>query len=172
MLIPGKIVPELEVPMLGADTWRLANSASENFTLLVVYRGLHCPICKSQLEALKEKMPRFDELGVTPFCVSMDSEKRANKTFEDWEIRGVPIGYDLSQEQATDWGLYLSSGFKDPEPELFAEPAMFLIRPTAELYAAYYQNVPFARPRWDDLIEGIEYILKHDYPTRGTETKA
>ncbi|GGY42658.1 peroxiredoxin-like family protein [Parvularcula lutaonensis] len=171
MLIPGKHVPELELSMLGADNWRLANAASENFTLLVFYRGYHCPICKSQLQELKQHLGRFEELGVSPFAVSMDSQERAQKTFEEWEIRGVPLLFDLTREQAKDWGLYLSKGFQESEPEIFSEPAMFLVRPSGELYAAYYQSVPFARPKFEDLAEGIEYILKKDYPTRGTETE-
>lgn len=171
MLMPGKQVPELEVQMLGADNWRLANAASENFTLLVFYRGLHCPICKSQLEELKGHLGKFEELGVSPFAISMDSQERAEKTFEEWDIRGIPLLYELSREQVKEWGLYLSAGFQDGEPEVFSEPAMFLIRPSGELYAAYVQNVPFARPKFKDLASGIEYILNKDYPTRGTETE-
>lgn len=171
MLIPGKTFPEFEVPMLGADTWRLVNAASENFTLLIVYRGLHCPLCQKQLEELNEKMDLFHEHGVKPFAVSMDSQDRADKTFAEWKVRNVPLGYEMSREQAEELGLFISEGVKDGEPEIFAEPAMFLVRPNGELYASWIQSMPFARPALDDLLSGIETILNKDYPPRGTETK-
>lgn len=170
MLIPGNTVPELEVSMLGADSWRLANSAAEHFTMLVFYRGVHCPICKGQLELLNERIDDFAAMGVNIFALSMDSEDRARRAFEEWEIRRVPLGYDLTLEQARDWGLYISEGFQDSEPQFFSEPATFLVRPDNELYAAYVQSVPFGRPDLDSLKSGIEFVLQKDYPTRGTAT--
>jgi peroxiredoxin len=170
MLIPGKPVPELEVDMLGADSWRLANAASENFTLLIFYRGLHCPLCKEQLGTLNGMMDRFDELGVKPFALSMDNQERAQQTFEDWDVRNVPMGFNLKEEQARQWGLYISKGIQEGEPDRFSEPGMFLVRPSGELYAAFVQSVPFARPTLDDLASGIEFILNKDYPARGTES--
>jgi peroxiredoxin len=171
MLIPGKTFPEFEVPMLGADTWRLVNAASENFTLLIVYRGLHCPLCKEQLEELNDKIEIFAEHGVKPFAVSMDSKERADQTFAEWKVRSVPLGYEMTREQADELGLFVSEGISESEPEIFAEPAMFLVRPNGELFATWAQSVPFARPTFDDLISGIEFILNKDYPPRGTETK-
>jgi peroxiredoxin len=168
MLIPGKTVPELEVDMLGADSWRLANAAAEHFTMLLFYRGLHCPICQKQLEELNGKLGRFDELGIKVFALSMDNAERANKTFEEWDIRNVPLGYGLTREKAEEWGLYISEGFQDEEPEVFSEPATLLVRPSGELYAAYYQSVPFARPQLDDLASGLEFIIDKNYPARGT----
>ncbi|NNU15200.1 AhpC/TSA family protein [Parvularcula sp. ZS-1/3] len=171
MLTPGKIVPELEVPMLGGDSWRLANSAAQNFTMLIFYRGLHCPICKKQLKQFLEHRERFEELGVTTVAISMDSQKRASKAYENWELNGLTLLHDLPEATAREWGLYISEGFQESEPEVFSEPGLFLIRPTGELYAAYVQSVPFSRPPFDDLASGLEYIMKNDYPARGTLTK-
>ena len=44
-LIPRQPVPALEVPTVGGTGWRLADQKPETFTLVVFYRGLHCPIC-------------------------------------------------------------------------------------------------------------------------------
>lgn len=44
-LMPRQPVPALEVPTVGGGTWRLADQHPESFTMVVFYRGLHCPIC-------------------------------------------------------------------------------------------------------------------------------
>lgn len=44
-LIPRQPVPALEVATVGGGTWKLADQTPENFTMVVFFRGLHCPIC-------------------------------------------------------------------------------------------------------------------------------
>lgn len=44
---PRAPVPALSLPMVGGGQFELAQSAPKTFTLLVAYRGLHCPICKT-----------------------------------------------------------------------------------------------------------------------------
>ena len=44
VLKPRQPVPALEVDTLDGP-WSLADQSSENFTMVVFYRGLHCPIC-------------------------------------------------------------------------------------------------------------------------------
>ena len=44
VLKPREAVPALEVETLNGS-WSLADQNPENFTMVVFYRGLHCPIC-------------------------------------------------------------------------------------------------------------------------------
>ena len=44
-LLPRKPVPSLEFDTVGGSRWSLAAQKPQNFTMLVFYRGLHCPIC-------------------------------------------------------------------------------------------------------------------------------
>jgi hypothetical protein len=48
-LIPRQPVPPLEVDLAGGGSFHLERETPANFTLVVFYRGLHCPICKTQL---------------------------------------------------------------------------------------------------------------------------
>lgn len=98
----------------------------------------------------------------------MDTEKRAKKAGEEWNIPNLPVAYNLSQEQAKSYGLYLSKAISDKEPEVFSEPGMFLIKPDGTLYFSSVQNAPFTRPAMSDLINAIDFIKKEDYPARGT----
>ena len=41
-LVPRQRVPDLIVPIVGGSTWSLAEQTPQKFTLIVVFRGLHC----------------------------------------------------------------------------------------------------------------------------------
>ena len=62
-LVPRQPVPELEVPTVGGDAWKLSESAPENFAMVVFYRGLHCPICAGYLGDLDRKRDDFRGVG-------------------------------------------------------------------------------------------------------------
>lgn len=167
MILPRTKVPNLELDLINDTKWKLTDQTPDNFTLIVFYRGLHCPVCKKQLEALAGKLDKFTERGTNVIAVSADSEESAKKAGEDWNIPSLPIGYDLSFEKAAEYGLHMSKGVSDKEPDYFTEPGIFLVRPDGELYFSSVQSMPFARPQFDDILGAIDYVLKNNYPARG-----
>ena len=108
-LVPRQRVPDLVVPIVGGSTWSLAEQTPQQFTLIVVYRGLHCPICSHYLADLNRKTEAFNELGVDVLVLSSDDEARASQAKHDWKLGSLPVGYNLSIETARKWGLYISS---------------------------------------------------------------
>ncbi len=167
MIKPNQEAPELDLDLINDTHWRLASQQSDSFTMLVFYRGLHCPKCKKQLESLASKLEDFSQRGVHVIAISCNTEELAKKTAEEWDISELPIGYNLSIEKAREWGLFISDAISDKEPEQFSEPGIFLIHPDKTLYAAVIQTMPFARPKWDDMLQAIDFIKKKDYPARG-----
>ena len=166
MLKPREKTPDLNINLVNDTEWTLDKQDPKAFTMLIVYRGIHCPVCKNYLEALQTKLSKFDDLGVNVIAISSDTEKTAKKTYDDWDIGDIPIGFEFSIEDARKWGLFISKGIKE-EPETFIEPGLFLIRPNQELYAASIQTMPFARPDFDDLMKAIKFVVAKDYPARG-----
>ncbi len=164
---PRTKVPAVSLPTVGGGQFELAQSAPKTFTLLVVYRGLHCPICKTYLRDLDRKLGDFEALGVKAIAVSTDTQERAEQSKAEWGIGHLPIAYGLGIEQARTWGLFISAGIKDGEPPLFAEPGLFLIRPDQTLYAASLQTMPFARPSFSDVLAAVKFVTEKDYPARG-----
>jgi peroxiredoxin len=77
-LKPRLKVPELSLPVVGGGTFALAQDPPATFTMLVVYRGLHCPICKTYLRDLDRKLVEFESLGVKAVAVSTDTVERAD----------------------------------------------------------------------------------------------
>lgn len=168
---PGKPAPDIELPLTIQARFELAAQKPDNFTMLLFYRGSHCPICKKQLEELGGRLSDFTDRGISPFAISMDGEDRAMKVDAEWETGNLPLVYDLSEDKAREWGLYISSKREgSEEPEVFSEPGIALIRPDGTLYMIQQQSVPFGRPSFDALLEGIDFVLDKDYPVRGDLT--
>ncbi|MFD3002101.1 redoxin domain-containing protein [Pontibacter toksunensis] len=136
-------------------------------TLLIVYRGYHCPVCKSYIPQLDKMRIQFEEMGVQVIAASSDSKERAEQTVEEWEINELKVGYGLSIEKAREFGLYISKGIKEEEPEIFSEPGLFLIKLDRPLYAAAIQTMPFARPNLRELLQGLQFVKQSDYLARG-----
>ncbi len=167
--MPGDQAPPLAVHAMGGDPINIANEAAEKFTVILFYRGVHCPVCRQQLEELNGKINEFEQAGITVHAVSMDSEERAKRQKEEWDIANIRIGYGLTEDSARKWGLFISGKEKDSEPDRFCEPGMAILYPDKTIYALYLQTAPFARPGLDDLLKGLNFISENNYPIRGKE---
>ena len=44
-LMPNEQAPVLSLPLVGGGVWTLAEQKPKNFTMVIFYRGLHCPLC-------------------------------------------------------------------------------------------------------------------------------
>lgn len=165
-VLPRKEVPRLIVDTTSGMQWHLRDQKPENFTMVIFYRGLLCPVCKSYLQELNKKIEDFRERGVNVICISANNQSLAEKTVKEWEVDNLTIGYDFNTEDARKWDLYVSEGIND-EPEVFFEPGLFLIKPDNTLYSASIQTMPFARPKFDELLKAIDFLLDKDYPARG-----
>ena len=63
-MIPRQPVPPLEVPRLSGSRLQLSPGSARNFTLLVFYRGYHCPLCRTYLTELNRLYDEFIARGV------------------------------------------------------------------------------------------------------------
>jgi peroxiredoxin len=171
VLKPRQPVPELNISTL-QGAWSLADQAPENFTLIVFYRGLHCPICSKYMAELNKMTTEFAEIGVSILGLSSDGEDRAQQAMDDWGLSNISVGYSLSVEQARAWGLHRSAGrgltsIGIEEPAEFSEPGMFLVRPDNTLYWGQVSTMPFARPHFREILGALNFALANDYPARG-----
>ena len=172
MLMPRQSVPALQVPTLAHGPFRLADDAAPNFTLVVFYRGLHCPICLKYLLELGRLQPEFDKRGVKVIALSSDGQDRAQAMAAKLGAPGLRMGYGLGLASAREWGLYISTSrgttsIGIEEPALFSEPGVFIVRPDGTLYYGAVQTMPFARPHFDELLAAIDFAMAKGYPARG-----
>lgn len=166
-LMPSEPAPNLSVATTGGGRWTLSDQKPEGFTMVVFYRGRHCPICKSYLSELNGRLAEFEEAGVEVVAVSMDDEARAKESVATWELDRLNVGYGLGEADARGWGLYLSQAIKDGEPQLFSEPGLFLIDPEGKLYLINVSSMPFARPQLEGLAGKLAFARDKSYPARG-----
>jgi peroxiredoxin len=171
-LIPRQPVPALAVPLVAGGRFDIENEKSDHFTFVVFYRGLHCPICRTQLGELETKLPEFTKRGVSVVALSSDTAERAERAKREWKLANLRLGYGLDLALARKWGLYISTsrGMTSTgveEPPLFSEPGMFLVRPDRTLYFASVQTMPFARPHFTDILAALDFVMAKNYPARG-----
>lgn len=171
-LIPRQNVPQLAVKTLGGGDWDISLDKPDQFTMVVFYRGYHCPVCKVYLPELEALQGEFAKRGTTVIAISSDTEERAALCRAEWRIPTLPIGWGLDVEVGRSWGLYVSrsrgkSSSGVQEPAIFTEPGLFLVRPDKTLYAASVVTMPFARPHFKEILQALDFFKQHNYPARG-----
>jgi peroxiredoxin len=175
MLIPRQPVPTLQLDTLAHEAYELATDAPERFSMVVFYRGLHCPVCAKYLLELGRLLPEFEKRGVKVIAVSSDNAGRAGEMAAKVQAPALRFGHGLSLPNAREWGLYISTSrgktsIGVEEPALFSEPGIFIVRPDGTLYYGAVQTMPFARPYFEELLAAIDFAISKDYPARGEYT--
>lgn len=164
---PRQSAPGLEVKLLDGGTWRLAEAKPQSFSMIVVYRGLHCPICKTYLGELDAKLPEFAKRGVDVVAISTDPRDRAEKAKAEWGLNNLAIGYDLPIATAREWDLFISRAIREGETPEFSEPGLFLVRPDNTLFYSSRSSAPWGRPSFDQMLRGIDIVAERKMPARG-----
>ncbi|MTI09676.1 peroxiredoxin-like family protein [Curvivirga aplysinae] len=175
MLLPRKETPDLALPTVSHGDYKLSTDAPENFSLVVFYRGLHCPICATYLKELERLSEDFAAKGVKIIAVSSDGEERAKEMADKIGATNLRVAYDLPLAKAKEWGLSISTSRGKTsigimEPDLFSEPGVFLVKPDQTLYYASVQTMPFVRPVFKEMLGALDFVIANDYPARGEYT--
>lgn len=167
--MPGAKAPALDLPLADGGRFVLADQAPDTFTMLVFYRGLHCPVCKGFLGKVDAAVAEFEKVGTKVVAISMDPQDRAEKAVAEWGLKNLKVAYGLTEDAARAYGLYISQSIKDAETATFAEPGLFLINKSGAFYMINISNMPFARPDISDLPQKIAFATQNGYPARGTK---
>ena len=169
-LAAGQKFPKIEVPLVSGGTLAIGEgtAASDNWRLVVIYRGKHCPICLRYLKQLEELKGDFEAAGLDVVAISGDGLEKASAVVSEKEL-SFPVGYDLSISQMASLGLYISDPRSPKETDQpFSEPGLFVIRPDNTIQIIDISNAPFARPDLAGILGGVKFIRENDYPVRGT----
>lgn len=170
-LTPNAQTPQLALPLTPegtTDDLKLGAGVDGRFTLVVFFRGLHCPVCRKQLGELDRRLDDLAEAGIgRVVAVSMETPERSTELVESWKLENLSVAHSLTEASAREWGLYISTAINDGEPDLFNEPGMFVLDSDGSLFWSSVASMPFGRPALDDVIAGLKFAQKNDYPARG-----
>ena len=162
----GKPVPEMTFAKVGGGNVTVGG-LRDRWSLLVVYRGKHCPRCKKYLNKFNAMLAEWDAI-MDVVVVSADTEDKANADVAEfgWSF---DLGYGLTEAQMHALGLYVSDPLFEAETTTrFAEPGTFAIRANGELMLVDISNGPAARPDLEELLDGMRFNIINDRPVRGT----
>lgn len=170
MLLPRQPAPELALPLTRGGITEDIAKGDGRFTMLVFFRGRHCPVCRQQLRDVQRRLDDLHEAGVSRvIAISSETPARSRELVDEWELDRLDVAHDLDPKAAQrDWNLFVSEGINEDEPDLFTEPGVFLVdNETGEVYWQVVSSMPFSRPDVDEIIAGVRYAIEKDYPARG-----
>lgn len=169
-VIPGDTMPAIDARLVGGGRWALAREKAEKLALLAFYRGIFCPVCRTWLADLERLVPELERRGVSVIALTCDKKDAAEKAVKEWGLKTLRVGYNLAPDDARQAGLYISEGrglnpaTGQKEPMLFTEPAVLLVRPEGELYAAWIQSTPYARPHLAEILTAVDNFVAKNLP--------
>jgi peroxiredoxin len=162
----GSAMPELALPRVGGGMVELGTGTG--WQMVVVYRGKHCPICRTYLKTLDGLLDEFQGAGVDVIAISGDPKDKAESEARDEGWR-FPVGYDLSPDDMRAMALYISEPRSPQETDRpFPEPGLFIVNPNGKIHVVDISNAPFARPDLAGVLKGLKFIQEKQYPIRGT----
>lgn len=162
----GASMPEMTLDAVGGGTVTLGG-ARDGWQAVFVYRGLHCPICKSYLGKLEAMKDKFAALDTELLAVSGDPKEKAEAFAAEVGLT-LPVAYGLSVEQMGALGLYVSTPRSDTETDRpFPEPGLFVVSPEGKAHIVEIAKAPFIRPDLDLVVRGLDRA-RDGYPIRGT----
>ena len=170
-LTSGGAMPAITLPLVCGDEATLGQTSASNvWQIIIIYRGIHCPICQKYLKRLEELREGFTKASAEILAVSGDPLEKAREMVEKHDLK-FPVAYDLSIQQMTQLGLYISEPRSPQETDRpFAEPATFALNKKGKIQLIELSNTPFNRADLSELLETLEWIDENDYPIRGTHS--
>ncbi|MEP2946446.1 MAG: redoxin domain-containing protein [Lentilitoribacter sp.] len=163
----GEIIETFDISSVNNDEPITIGGTKDRWTMLVVYRGRHCPRCKRYLNKLNDMLSSWTDV-MDVFVISADTKEKALADREEfgWNFE---LGYGLTVDRMRELGLYVSEPLSEAETtDLFSEPGTFAIRPDGSLMLVDISNGPAARPDLDELLDGMKFNINNDRPVRGT----
>lgn len=164
---PADPFPPIAFNMMSGGAERVADSLGK-WVMLIVYRGDHCPRCKTYIARLHELEDAYSARGVEIRLATMDPEHIVSRTIDEnkWTL---PVAHSLSVEECQQLSLYLTD--HEPDSELvgkpYSEPGLYLINPEGLTQVIATSNSPSVRPDLEVVLDGIIGTQERNLPIRG-----
>ncbi len=163
---PADPFPPIAFKMMSGGTTTVADSLGK-WVMLIVYRGDHCPRCKTYISRLHELAGGYAERGVELLLATMDPQAIVQRTIDEnkWTL---PVAHSLSVAECQQLSVYLTDHEADYELDgPYAEPGLYLINPEGITQVIATSNSPSVRPDLEVVLDGIIGTQERNLPIRG-----
>lgn len=156
-------VPEINLPQVTGGTFSLNKSMSESddWHLIIFFRGSWCSVCVQDLKDLESQLGHFQKKGIRLVTISTDQTEDLNKMVDENTL-SFPVLHEDSLQTLQDYGVkYHGPDAPYNDHGEHGEPAYFLIDKDGRLLYQQIQMSPFGRPTATELRKIIQYIKKN-----------
>ena len=77
---PNEKAPKLVLPTVSGEIFDLSKQNPQKYTIVIFYRGKHCPICADHMAEIEQSYTKAKEAGYDVVAVSMDTQDKAIAT--------------------------------------------------------------------------------------------
>ena len=164
---PASPFPNIIFDFVSGESRSVADYLGQ-WVMLIVYRGHHCPRCKTYIKRLHALANDYEARNVKILLAVTDPANLVLRTIEEnqWTL---PVAHSLTSDQCKQLSLYLSPHAPDSDAgQFYAEPGLFIINPTGETQVIETSNSPSVRPDLDVVLDGIIGTQERNLPIRGT----
>lgn len=155
-LLPGDGFPSITLE--GIDETSVSIGQRDGWTLLLVYRGAHCGICKKLLREVEKYRKAWSDLGVETLAICSDSAAEVKKFFDEAGYQGFGAG-GLTVDQMKSLGVWVTDTDQSGLSHAHPEPALFLIDREGCVAAAEATTIAFIRPDLATLDSGLKFLV-------------
>ena len=152
----------------------LSSFTKDGPAMVVFYRGGWCPYCNFQVQGLTKAYDQFQERGVTPVLISVDSASEATKTTATYEIpfpvlsdstlaahKAFNVAFEVDADTLAKYetyGIDLEKASGKDHHNL-AVPSVFLVGTDNKILWAHADADYQTRPSPDQLLAAIDKVM-------------
>lgn len=172
----GDPAPDFSLPDAEGRMWSSAELLKHGPLVLTFYRGVWCPYCNLDLQALQEALPELQMRGAQLVAVSPQTPSNSRKSVRDNKLT-FPILSDAGNDVAAAFGLrftlpdYLQALYRDTFKNDLAivngdpswtlpMPARYVIAPDGTIAYAEVNPDYTQRPDPSELLPVLEHLQK------------
>ncbi len=152
MLKNGKKFPSLTLPAVGGGAVSLPQDLAGAFGVVLIYRGVWCPVCRDQLTEYAAAEPGLDALGVKVVALSVDDEAAGAKLVGEQHLT-FRIGHSANADQVA----AATGAFTNDKPH-YLQPTDFILAPDGTILNAMYSSNAMGRITAAEVTRFVTFI--------------
>ncbi|TGB02434.1 peroxiredoxin family protein [Halobacillus salinus] len=153
-------VPHFELLTVSGESFNFTKTIDESdqWHLLIYFRGSWCPACMGELDEFEESKDYFEKQNIKLATITHDDEDELEKVVKEHGF-SFPVLIDKDFEFLETYDVHYHSEDAPYEDHgAHGEPAYFLVDDNGKLLYQQRQTSPFGRPHPKELRKIVKYI--------------